>query len=327
VIVDTCIICNPAAGRGRAKKRLESLHRLLGPRADVRASTEPGHAEELAFTAARDGYAVVGAAGGDGTVHEVANGVLRAGCPETRMAVYPIGSANDYAYALGLAPGWWENPALLEESHRVDVGVIRSATGRQRYFVNGVGMGFQAYVTIESQRIKRLQGVALYTLALFRALFRHYHFPVLDITLDASRHAGPTLGFSVALGQREGNFVLARKAKLDDGLFDFLRVGKIPRWEMARYVPSIITGNLPVGHPQLSLGRCRTVRVCAELPLPVHLDGELFCRPEDGIRELEIRLLPSALRIQGFAGSETANPSKPEVVDDAARAAMGGTSS
>jgi diacylglycerol kinase family enzyme len=93
---------------------------------------------------------------------------------------------------------------------------------------------------------------------------------------------------------------IAREALLDDGLFDYVRVGRIPRLELIRYIPGMITGNLPVGHPQLALGRCRGVRITSQEPLPIHLDGEVLARPEDGIRELEIQILPARLIVQGL---------------------------
>jgi diacylglycerol kinase family enzyme len=106
----------------------------------------------------------------------------------------------------------------------------------------------------------------------------------------------------VAIGRREGNFVLAPNAVVDDGLFDYLHVGPLRRWELLRYFPGMLTGNLPTNHPAIRSGRCRHVRVRAETPLIVHLDGELFSRPEDHLRDLDICILPLALRVQTGAG-------------------------
>src|SRR5947209_4296161 len=127
---DVCVIFNPRAGRDRARQRLRRLRALLGPHALFRPTEWPGHAEELAFEAARAGLPAVAAAGGDGTVHEVANGILRAGRPEVALEVYPIGSANDYAHSLGLAPGWKLRPAPDVRLRAVDVGLARSEDGR-----------------------------------------------------------------------------------------------------------------------------------------------------------------------------------------------------
>ena len=295
---DVCVIFNPAAGRGRALQRMASLRQWLGSRAEFLPTRAPAHAEELAFAAATRGFAIVAAAGGDGTVHEVANGLLRAARPEAALAVFPIGSANDYAHSLSLAPGWWLNGHPSACSRAVDVGLVRTSNGRERYFVNGVGVGFNGAVTLESQRIRRLQGVCLYSVALFRALYYRFTAPVMTIQIDDDVQRLPTLALSVAIGRREGNFVLAPNAVVDDGLFDYLHVGPLRRWELFRYFPGMITGNLPTDHPAIRSGRCRHVRLCAETPLIVHLDGELFSRPEDNLRDLDIHILPSALRVQ-----------------------------
>jgi diacylglycerol kinase family enzyme len=295
---DVCVIFNPAAGRGRATRRIASLRQRLGPRAEFLPTSAPAHGEELALAAARRGFAIVAAAGGDGTVHEVANGLLRAGRPEVALAVFPIGSANDYAHSLGLAPEWWRNGDPRAFTRAVDAGLVRTADGRERYFVNGVGIGFNGAVTLESQRIRRLQGVWLYSVALLRALCYRFTAPAMTIQIDDNVQRLPTLALSVAIGRREGNFVLAPNAVVDDGLFDYLHVGPLHRWELFRYFPGMITGNLPTDHPAIHSGRCRRVRLLAETPLIVHLDGELFSRPEDNLCDLEIRILPSALRVQ-----------------------------
>src|SRR5262245_36011067 len=109
-MADICIIYNPKAGRGKTQRLLRRLHGALGSRAEFRPTTAPGDATALALDAARDGFPLVAAAGGDGTVHEVANGLLHAPPPGPVLAVIPSGSANDYAHSLGLAKGWWLRP-------------------------------------------------------------------------------------------------------------------------------------------------------------------------------------------------------------------------
>jgi diacylglycerol kinase family enzyme len=300
---DLCIIFNAAAGRGRSARLLPGLRRALGETAEFLPSGGAGHAEELAREAAEAGFALVGAAGGDGTVHEVANGILRAGRPETALAVFPTGSANDYAHSLGLAPGWWLQPKPDLFLRPVDVGVVRSSEGRQRHFVNGLGLGFNGAVTLESRRIRWLRGVPLYGLALLRALWRHFKHPRLQVAFDGQQREAPTLALTVALGRREGNFVLAPNALLDDGLFDYLHAGPISRWELVRHAPGMITGRLPQNHPRLWMGRCKRVTVVSETPLLVHTDGEFFCQPADEITSLEIDLLPGRLRVQAGRAS------------------------
>src|SRR5262249_53703931 len=158
--------------------------------------------------AAANGFAVVAAAGGDGTVHEVANGLLVAAQPNVAFAVVPLGSANDYAHSLERA-----GPVS-----RVDVARGREPGGRERYFGRCLGLGLNGAVTLESRRIRRLRGVALYGLATLRALYYHFSCPKVELTIDAEPPwSVPTLMLSVLLGRREGGFVMAPAARLDDG--------------------------------------------------------------------------------------------------------------
>ena len=165
------------------------------------------------------------AAGGDGTVHEVANGLLEAQRPDVAFAVVPIGSANDYAYSLDHD---CTTASTAAGERLVDVGMVRDATGRHRYFVCCLGLGFNGMVTLELRKIKRLQGIALYGLATLRALWNHHACPILDITIeDGPALQMPTLMLSVLVGRREGGFVLAPEARLDDGLLDYVHAGNL----------------------------------------------------------------------------------------------------
>jgi diacylglycerol kinase (ATP) len=322
---ELCVIFNPAAGKKRASGRLERLRSTWGNHIELLPTTGPGHAEELAERAAQAGFSIVAAAGGDGTVHEVANGILRAARPDVRFAVIPIGSANDYAHSLdwefsqpaseGRKPPDYSNSkpdnskpgnskphnGKTEENdmRALDVGRVRDARGRERFFVCCLGLGLNGAVTLESRRIHRLQGMALYGLATLRALWYHYACPRMDLVFDEQPvWTTPTLMFSVLVGRREGGFVLAPHARLDDGWFDYVHAGALSRWGVLKLLPRVAIAGPPSSHPGVRQGRCRQVRLRSEAPLIVHIDGEFFCKPEDGVRELEIQLLPACLMVQ-----------------------------
>jgi diacylglycerol kinase family enzyme len=271
---------------------------LLGTRAVFKATQGPGQGEELALEAAQTGAAIVVAAGGDGTVHEVANGILRAGRQEVALAVVPVGSANDYAYSLENPACWSEGTSTGPGSRAVDVGWVRCANGRERYFVNGLGLGFNGAVTQESRRIRWLRGVPLYSWALVRAAWRRFQAPCMTLTVDSQVRQEPTLALTVAIGRREGNFILAPEAKLDDGLFDYLQAGALSRWELVQYIPGMISGRLPKDDPAIWTGLCREVSLSSEASLVVHLDGELLCIPENDVRSLDVRILPRGLLVR-----------------------------
>jgi diacylglycerol kinase (ATP) len=292
-----CVIYNPAAGKGRGAQRLNKLRRVLGARAAFWPTEQAGHAEDLARRAALEGFSIVAAAGGDGTAHEVANGLVRSERPDVTFAVVPAGSANDYAYSLGLDGEWWLRPDERIAARPVDVGRVRSGQ-RSRYFINGLGLGFSGAVTLEAHRLKHLQGLMLYGLALLRALCFDFNHPQMTVRLDGgAARRGPTLALSLAIGKREGNFVVAPDAVLDDGLFDYVHAGPLTRLDLLKLVPGLVFGRLPKSHPKVGLGRCRGAEVACESPLTVHTDGEFFCLPQDGCRELTVELLPRRLRV------------------------------
>jgi diacylglycerol kinase family enzyme len=292
-----CVIYNPAAGRGLARRLIERLRRERGSAYDYCPTTCPGHAADLAARAAEN-FPTVIAAGGDGTVHEVANGLLRVGRQEVVFGVWPIGSANDYAYALGVERDWPLRDGLRARLAEcaVDVGRV-SGGGRVSYFVNGLGLGFNSAVTLESQRIPRLRGMALYGLAFLKAVWRHFHSPPLEIAIDGKGQCMRTLAFTVNLGKREGGFLVTPRAELDDGWFDYVHAGPLSRWQALTMLPRIATGTLPDNHSLIQQGRCREVGVRSERPLCIHIDGEFFCRVEDGICDMTIELLPAALTV------------------------------
>jgi diacylglycerol kinase family enzyme len=294
---DVCVIFNPRAGRDRARQRFERLREVLGSRAAFQPTAGPRHGEELALEAAMAGFPTVAAAGGDGTVHEVANGILRAGRPEVVLEVYPVGSANDYAHTLGVDPEWRIRADPAIQARTVDVGIVRAPDGRQRYFVNGIGIGINGIVNMEARRFKRLQGLALYGTALLKTIGLRYQYPPMAVSLDGRERRVETLALTLAIGRREGNFVMAPDAILDDGWFDYLHAGPMPRLELLWNVPRLATGWLPSRNPKLWRGRCRRVNVRCDEPIPFHIDGELFIEHERPVHALEVELVPSALRV------------------------------
>lgn len=295
----TCLIYNPAAGRGRAERSRAALEARCPPGTAVRPTAGPGHAEELAAAAVRDGFRRVIAAGGDGTVHEVANGLLRTDADGVRFAVLPVGSMNDYAYTLGVS-AWWAAGLGWDalEPMAVDVGRVR-AGGRERFAVNGCGLGFNGMVTVEARRIRWLRGLPLYGLAVLTAAAKHFVTPPLRVTLDGVTADRRTLSLSLAIGQREGGFRLTADAVLDDGRFELLHVGAVTRWELMRHFPGLVAGRLP-DHPEVRGGRCQTATVVSDRPLCVHADGELLCVPADGVREFEAEVLPGRLMVEAY---------------------------
>ena len=292
-----CVIFNPVAGRRRARQRLAALAPSWRSKVELWPTERPGHAVELGRCAAERGFRIVAAAGGDGTVHEVANGVLQAGRPEVCFAVLPLGSADDYAYTLRQDH---DGPAADSTSaRRVDVGVIRTDQGVERFFLCCLGLGFGPCVTVESQRVRWLQGQLLYGFAALRAIWHHWGYLDLAAKLDGEPLAvDRTLMISVMLGRREGGFVMAPQARLDDGWFDLIHAGELTRWEALRLIPSLSTSGPPRDHPKLAFHQGRHLEVESKQPLAIHADGEILCRKEDQVHRVEVDLLPLRLLVR-----------------------------
>lgn len=295
----TCVIYNPAAGRGRAERLLRALPPALARDVELRPTARAGHAEELARVASEEGFAKVVAAGGDGTVHEVANGVLQSG-RDPVFGVWPLGSANDFAFTLGMGE-WWKRHADNPPTETLAIDVGRATAGaRERFFVCNLGVGFNGMVNGEARKTRWLRGLPLYAWAFVKSMVKHFKKPTMTVRFDGRAVTSPTLALSVLNGQREGNFPLRPGARLTDGLFDFMHATRLTRWHLMRYLPAMVRGTLPTNHKLLTLGRAARIEVASEAPLCVHADGEFVCVPEDGLKEIVVEVLPARLRVEVY---------------------------
>jgi len=146
---ELCVIFNPTAGKHRGQARLAQIRQMWGPNVVFRPTLHPGHGIELAIQAAQEGFEMVAAAGGDGTAHEVLNGLMRGQNSNVQFTIIPIGSANDYAFSLGL------DRKTAPPARRVDVGLVRAPNGKSSYFGCCLGLGLNGCITWESRQIPR----------------------------------------------------------------------------------------------------------------------------------------------------------------------------
>lgn len=292
------VIYNPVAGRGRARKQIEAAQSRMDQPVRLRSTEHAGHGAILAQEAIQDGARHIIAAGGDGTVHEVASGIINSGVPDAKLGIWPLGSMNDLAFSLGLLD-WWRDPSRPLSSMRIDIGQAQTAQ-KTMWFFDAAGVGFNGMVTIESRKTKWLKGVPLYAWGLIKAMAKHFAKPRMTIEIDGKIWDEPTLAFSLCNGQREGGFPLGLNASLDDGQFHVVHVGGVKRWELIYYLPNLITGHLPKNHPLLRQATTTRAHVRSEQPLCCHLDGEFLCRPDDGIKELQFDLHPQRLFVDCF---------------------------
>ena len=299
-------IFNPTANGGRAQRWLEPLQRFA--QAFVQEGTwwltqKPGHARTLARQAALGGFHRVVAFGGDGTVHEVVNGLMEA--PEERrpvLGIVPIGAGNDFAYAVGFSPDPQAalRRSLVGQPQRVDLGYVRDDVGREAYWDNTLGIGFDAVVNLRSRKLRFLKGFWRYLVAVFQTLWFHHHaVPMHLVWDDAQEEERSILMLVLCNGPREGGaFLVAPEARPDDRVFHYAFIPQVTRLEMLYLIPKVMRGT-HVTDRRVTMGTFRTLRIRAQGPLYIHLDGEVFADFQQPSRELEVRLLPRALWVAG----------------------------
>ena len=295
------VILNPVAGRGHGARVEPELREYLAAEGldfDLVHTSRPWHAAELAESAVRDGFDIVVAAGGDGTTHEVVNGLLAAsdGGEAGTLGVIPIGSGSDFAHTAGVPA---QLPAACRRLARgqirlVDVGQLGMPGQETRYFDNTVGIGFDGVVTLETLKVKRLRGMALYLPVVLKTVFLSLKIPRVTIDYDGQELALPALMVVVANGPREGGgFFVAPQAQPDDCLFDLCITREVSRLGMLGLIPHFMKGT-HVDREPVTMARARRVTISSPDSLVAHADGEMLCT--DGHR-IECEILPQRLRV------------------------------
>ena len=299
------VIFNPAALAGRVTRLAPDLKACLerganetGARVEWVETQAPEEAIALAQEAAIEGYELVVAVGGDGTVNEVLNGLMQAQSQghEVTLGVIPTGSGNDFAWLAGIPI---EPLAACQrlfdgQTRMVDVGHVREAGGRERYFDNGCGAGFDARVSLEARGLKRLGKSLVYVVAVLKTIMLHHQAPSFRIGLDERELTRPTMMLTIGNGQRHGGaFHSTPHAVLDDGLLEVCIAGKLSRLGLLRIIPQFMRG-VHEAHEQVSMERARRVTVRADAPQVIHVDGEIFAT--DAV-EFEVSVMPGALRV------------------------------
>jgi YegS/Rv2252/BmrU family lipid kinase len=262
----------------------------LGLPTRILNSTGPGDVQAKLQAAMAEKPPVVIAAGGDGTVHEAVNGWMKAG-GGVPLGVVPVGTGNDFAKMLEASPDWREAcwRIVRRETRRVDVGRCNDF-----YFANSLGIGFDAQVALEANKIHWIRGNAVYGIALAKILLLHHSRPQVRIF-----HDGETLDTDITLltinnGKVEGGaFVMAPDAEIDDGLFDVVVARGMGRIGILGLLPQVLKGQ-HMSNPKVLKFQTNKLTVQAVTPLPIHADGELTY---SGAMNLEIEVLPRKLEV------------------------------
>lgn len=295
------MILNPIAGGGRGARMRGEIERELAARGvdfTIEETARPDHGRELARDAATRDLSLIIAAGGDGTIHDVVNGLMAVEDPERRppLAVLPIGTGNDFVKAVYPARGHRIAFRALDAGRvrRLDVGRVEWG-GNVEYFVNGMGTGVDVEVVRRLGRLPHLPGVLRYLAAAIQALARYRPVP-LRLSLDGRTREQRTMLFAVGNGPCQGGgFYLTPQAAPDDQRFDVCIVDELSYMEIASVLPRVMRGTHGRS-PKVTMERvCGiTVEHAHGGPFFFQMDGELRQAHDSPVH---VRIAPGALPV------------------------------
>jgi YegS/Rv2252/BmrU family lipid kinase len=283
------IVFNPIAGQANSFEQdihaARDVWREHGWQVDLQPTTGPGDGTRIAREAAAQGYHVVAAAGGDGTVNEVVNGLAGT---ETVLAALPVGTVNVWVRELGLP---LQPRAAAEALLSAQVRTIDLGRAGDRYFLLMCGVGFDAAVTAEVRADeKRRFGIFAYLMRAFNLAGRFRGIPA-RIILDGKAVRGRVLMVVLGNSQLYGGVVkITARASLDDGLLDVCIIKGNSLWSAPFRTLSVLTQRYNLD-PKIEYHRAREIKISARQPMPVQVDGDHI-----GQTPMTFTAVPGALR-------------------------------
>ena len=306
-MTDFILIANPISGKGHAKNVAEQAYTALiesGAQGQLTFTSASGDAKRFAQEAVSDGIRSVIACGGDGTLHEVVNGI--ATVPDVVLGVLPCGRGNDFAAAIGVplkpeaaiatlvsgTPIRVDLGRCYQNSHQLTVNSCQSKGGAiepdpsltdnrgptpNNYFTTIVTCGYDTEVSRRAAKGTPLfAGTASYAYAAVETLF-YYEPPSVRLEGDFGVYEGPLLLAATGITNRYGGgFQIVPNARIDDGLFDVCIIRPVSSLTVLRLMVTLFWGG-HVSHPAVSMHQTRTLTIETDTPMLLYADGEPMC--------------------------------------------------
>ena len=322
------LIANPISGKGKAKSIAEQAYAALtesGGQGQLVFTSASGDAMRFAREAVSDGIQSVIACGGDGTLHEVVNGIALV--PDVTLGVLPCGRGNDFAAAVGiplkpeaaiatLLSGTpicvdlgccyhSHQPSAVSDQQRdivaeTETGHATTADSRQlttdNYFITIATCGYDTEVSRRASKGTPLfAGTASYAYAAVETLF-YYEPPFVRLEGDFGTHEGPLLLAATGITNRYGGgFQIVPNAQIDDGLFDVCIIRPVSSLTVLRLMVTLFWGG-HVSHPAVSMHQTRTLTIETDTPMLLYADGEPMCETPATIEIIKAGLVVMAPR-------------------------------
>jgi diacylglycerol kinase (ATP) len=296
------VIVNPVAGAGKTGKlwpQIMDAFQKLGLRFEHVITEAPGHAIELAKTAAKKGYDLVVSVGGDGTIHEIVNGLYASGnIKDNLLGIVETGTGSDYIRTTG-TPHSYEDACRLflqPQKRTVDVGMVeyqKNGGTEQRLFVNFAGMGIDSEIVRRmTQQYKKFGSLPSYLLGMFVSLVKYKNHNI-SISIDGKTQEARILTVIMNNGKYGGGgMYTAPQADLADGFLDVMIAGDLGKLEFISQLPRLYKGT-HLTHPKVDATRAKEIEVKSlGEKLYLQADGELL-----GEVPARFTILPAALNI------------------------------
>jgi len=297
----TKIIVNPVAGAKTTYRKWPHISELLqsgGMPFEYQYTEGIGHAIELAREATASGYQFLVAVGGDGTVNEVANGILQSkdSC-EATIGIISTGTGGDFIRTAGITKDYIKACASIcgAKKRMIDVGVaeyMKNGEPCRRYFINSAGIGFDAQTIEAASRLPKIFGGTVpYVLGLLKSVVSYKNKQV-DAHIGERCEQKRVLMMVMANGcYFGGGMCIAPKADIYDGLFDVVSVGDINKMELLKTFPKIYKGT-HVTHPAVKIERASSVEINSQEKVFIEADGEFI-----GECPASFKIIPAALSL------------------------------
>lgn len=291
------LFINPTAGRGRAGRRMDRICEIFDEARiafDLYQSKAVGDLESKVSALVNAGSHRIVVAGGDGTVHEAVNGIMRAD-GDAQLGLIPTGTGNDFAKACWLPLDWEQATRQLADRlmgnsgcRRIDIGCLND-----RFFANGAGIGFDAKVTRLARAYRWPIGDLVYLFSIFRCMVDGIDTPQVTISAGELDWSGPVTLVNVSNGAWIGGmFHIAPQALNNDGQLEMIIVDPVSRLRISSLIPKLIRGT-HMQEAEISHVSVTELTIETAETMPSHLDGEVG---EPGTR-FEFRILPDALEL------------------------------
>jgi diacylglycerol kinase (ATP) len=289
------LFLNPTAGRGRAGRRQARIFELLdqnGIQVEYHESRSAGDLETQVLRNVDAGATRIVVAGGDGSVHEAVNGIMRSD-NHAALGVIPTGTGNDFAKACDIPLNWEHATQLLGDRiaaagapRKIDVGRFND-----RFFANGAGIGFDAKVTRIADSIRLPIGDLVYLLAILRTMIGRIASPHLRISAGDYSWEGPITLAAISNGPWVGGmFHIAPMADNSDNIMELIIAKPVTRRRILTLLPKLMSGK-HMQEPEIVHQTVTTLSIKAEQPIPSHLDGEVQSLQTN----FELSVMPGAL--------------------------------